>query len=524
MEIFKGSYFVELSVMTLWDGRCLFEDPNDESDLKLELQKALFYPASLFTKSKNEDPFAGSKCLIDALENSPNLSILKLHLALEYHHLSYSDPAAKALKEYIEAQLKCRCPAHPLLLLALTRIQPQTYRSCFVKFCEISPLANDWLLESERNSGSGSNALSSLLSPSKLPSLRDQWEQLKNATGRKSAAMDELMTLTGIRKVKEYALSMFKRTLALRKMSAEDRKKNQAITLNFAFVGNPGTGKTTVARLFATILFDSGAREKNTFVEVAAQQAKSIGLDKFREEIAKAKDGVIFIDEAYELEPKSDKMGKAIVSEILTSSENQRDHLSIILAGYEDDIQEKLYSSNEGLKSRFETVYFEDFDAAELKAVWEELLEKKNWTCEEKATKVVVNRLVRMSKSMKKGFGNARDVRKTFERHQQTVMAREDFDGTLIMRIEDIVGVHPLENQKLKLVLQEIEEKIGWTSIKKSVADIIQVVRRNYERECEGLGPLDFSLNKLLIGMRLIFLIFYIFFCSFFFAIKCDTN
>lgn len=106
---------------------------------------------------------------------------------------------------------------------------------------------------------------------------------------------------------------------------------------NYCFLGNPGTGKTTVARLFAGILHDSELRSKNVFQESGAQKVKDDGIDEFRKLAQSAMDGVLFIDEAYDLDPVGDKFkGAPIVNELVTLTENERARLTCILAGYED--------------------------------------------------------------------------------------------------------------------------------------------------------------------------------------------
>jgi replication-associated recombination protein RarA len=117
---------------------------------------------------------------------------------------------------------------------------------------------------------------------------------------------------------------------------------------------------------------------------------------------------VLFIDEAYDLDPKSDTNGKPIVSELLDISENKRDSVSIILAGYEDDMNNKLFAYNDGLRSRFEPFHFEDFDPDELKTIWLETLNRRSWSCDATVTSVVTQKLSKMIG--KKGFGNARAV------------------------------------------------------------------------------------------------------------------
>lgn len=106
---------------------------------------------------------------------------------------------------------------------------------------------------------------------------------------------------------------------------------------NYCFLGNPGTGKTTVARLFAAVLHDSQLRSQNVFQECGAQKVKDDGIDEFRKLAQAAMDGVLFIDEAYDLDPLGDKFkGAPIVNELVTLTENERDRLTVILAGYED--------------------------------------------------------------------------------------------------------------------------------------------------------------------------------------------
>lgn len=109
--------------------------------------------------------------------------------------------------------------------------------------------------------------------------------------------METLLGLTGLGKVKIKAVNLFKLAIKLSHMDPETRKAN-SFSMNYCFLGNPGTGKTTVARLFAEILYDSKIREKNSFIECTAQNVKEEGLDEFKKLITKAFKGVLFIDEA----------------------------------------------------------------------------------------------------------------------------------------------------------------------------------------------------------------------------------
>ena len=123
-------------------------------------------------------------------------------------------------------------------------------------------------------------------------------------------------------------------------------------SLNFSLLGNPGTGKTTVAKLLGQLLHELGLRSSTTFVSTSGEAMARECPKKIPGLIASADNGVLFIDEAYQLDPAKNSEGKAIVNQLLTAAEEKRETLSIIFAGYKDDTEEKLYAFNPGLKSR----------------------------------------------------------------------------------------------------------------------------------------------------------------------------
>lgn len=172
----------------------------------------------------------------------------------------------------------------------------------------------------------------------------------------------------------------------------------------------------------------------------------------------------------------------------------------IILAGYEDDMNEKLFKYNHGFASRFKDVVFEDFDERELLEVWTTMLEEKGWqAADSRIANVVVRRMLK--RVGKKGFGNAREVRKTLEEACGRAMSRDNFDPkNLVIQIKDAVGENPAHNEKLNVVLDEIRSKIGWHKIKRTVTDLVELCSENYERELAGEKPLPVFLNRMCLG------------------------
>jgi len=165
-----------------------------------------------------------------------------------------------------------------------------------------------------------------------------------------SSALDTLMALRGLHHVKNIALELHTRVMAERRLPPAMRVKT---SLNFSLMGNPGTGKTTVAKLLGQLLHELGLRSSTTFVSTSGEAMLRECPKKIPGLIASADNGVLFIDEAYQLDPAKNSEGKAIVNQLLTAAEEKRETLSIIFAGYKDDTEEKLYVYSCGLQSRF---------------------------------------------------------------------------------------------------------------------------------------------------------------------------
>ncbi|KAI8995867.1 P-loop containing nucleoside triphosphate hydrolase protein [Gaertneriomyces semiglobifer] len=476
------------------------------SELRSSVQTELRNKLHIFKKATGKSslsPYAGIK-LIQNIQASGGKTAIELFLllTLEYALLGHDAESKQALMDYLQLVRELHNRAHPLVLLAIARSEPddphQRHRllSAFTAACPM--IASEILTTDEAQLAQ--NVTSSSTTSSKTPQARtveQLWENVKIRDGVQSAAMDKLLQLTGLNKVKRAAIQLFESAAAFMKMSLKDRKAN-TLTLNYCFLGNPGTGKTTVARLFAEILHDSQLREKNTFIETTAQKLKDEGTDKFRQLVKDAEHGVLFIDEAHDIDPMGDFKGKPIVAELLTIAENERDKLSIILAGYEDDMNKKLYAFNDGLKSRFEEILFEDFDEYDLSTVWCGMLADRGWVADKQVGNLVVKRLVKQAN--RKGFGNARSVRKCLEAATKKAMSRDDFEGRLELQVIDVAGEDPMNNAKLKLLLDELNEKTGWGTIKHSVNELLSVCQKNYERELQGIEPLAIFVNRLCLG------------------------
>lgn len=251
----------------------------------------------------------------------------------------------------------------------------------------------------------------------------------------------ELDSYIGLAAVKEEVKSLIN-LAAVYKMRREADLPVADMSLHMVFSGNPGTGKTMIARFMARVYKALGILSKGHLTEVdrSGLVAGFVGQTamKTAKVIEAAKGGVLFIDEAYTLtDHDGNDFGQEAVDTLLKAMEDQRDELVVIAAGYTDKM-DKFISSNPGLRSRFNKyLHFEDYTPEEMAKIFKMNCEKSCYTLSEECEKRLVEVLA--EKSTAGDFGNARGVRNLFERAltaQATRLAAEtDVSREMLMEL-----------------------------------------------------------------------------------------
>ncbi len=230
------------------------------------------------------------------------------------------------------------------------------------------------------------------------------------------AQLEELVGLEDVKKDIKNLVNLMK----VRKLREQNDLPVPPMSLHMVFMGNPGTGKTTVARIVSGLYAAIGVLEKGQLVEVdrSGLVAGYVGQTalKTQEAIKKAIGGVLFIDEAYSLSSGGENdFGREAIETILKAMEDHRKELIVIVAGYTGPM-EKFLSSNPGLESRFNKYFFfPDYNGEQLMAIFRSQCKKNGYTLTEESEKAAVELFTELYENRSDNFGNGRDVRNCFE-------------------------------------------------------------------------------------------------------------
>ncbi len=287
------------------------------------------------------------------------------------------------------------------------------------------------------------------------------------------SGMEELEELIGLESVKhdvEELIGLAK----VRKMREEKEMKAVPVSLHLVFSGNPGTGKTTVARILAKLYKEIGILSGGQLIETdrSGLVAGYVGQTaiKTQKKIEEAMGGVLFIDEAYTLNQEGENYGQESIDTILKAMEDHRDKFIVIVAGY-TDLMRNFIESNPGLRSRFNKFFeFPDYTADELQQIFMMQCNKYQYKLTEEAEAAARERIIRMEAGKGENFANARAVRNLFEKiitNQASRVAdleNVDEETLITITIEDLNDLdedEPMHKKDDKADIDELLSQIA---------------------------------------------------------------
>ncbi len=314
--------------------------------------------------------------------------------------------------------------------------------------------------------------------------------------------LTELDSFIGLNNIKQAIRDFISYLEFLNERKKFGLKTEDKIAINAIFLGNPGSGKTTIARLLGNIFKAMGILPSGHVIEVdrAGLVGQYIGetAQKTEKVINDAMGGVLFIDEAYTLVKKgggSQDFGQEAIDILLKRMEDRKGEFVVIAAGYTDEMNSFL-NSNPGLKSRFtHTFVFEDYTPEELIQIFNLYLKKEEYNITPDALELLKKEFINLYRNRDKSFGNARLVRKIFEEAKINLSKRvinlpdnertkENLNTITLDDIKSILRKEkekdfklPINEEALQEALNELDNLVGLSSVKKEINDLVKLAK-----------------------------------------------